>query len=199
MKTINTTLMTVAFAAMTAVAAPAFAADAPAAAAPQTFAIVDMTHVMADTDVAKDFSNQWKAKQKEYQDKLNKDEDALNKSKNDLVSQKEKLSKEEFEKKAEALQKRVVDWKLETQKNSRILDVALGQATEMLRHEAFAVVSDIAKERNYSAVFTEQAVMLSSPQMDITKNVVDELNKRLKKQPIKWDEVAKMASTPPKK
>ena len=48
------------------------------------------------------------------------------------------------------------------------------------------VLADIAKEKKLSAVFTEDAVMLSVPEMDMTDEVIKRMNDTVKKIPVDW-------------
>jgi Skp family chaperone for outer membrane proteins len=189
MKTISKTIVIMGISAMAGLSAPALAADAPAAAPAAgglTFGIVDMNKVMQTTDAAKDVFSQMEAKRKEYQGQISKEEDTLRAAGQDLEKQKETLGKDAYEQKGKALQEKFVNEQKLVQDRKRILDQAFSAAVGKLRTEAAKIVASIAKERHYSAVFTEDAVMISTPDLDMTDVVIDQLNKSVKKIPVDW-------------
>ncbi len=200
MKTIKTTLMALALAA--AVSAPAFAAPAPAAvaaapaAAPAafTFGVIDMSKVLNASDAAKDIYAQLNDKSKQYQSEISKEEDALRGIQASLMKDKDKISKEEMDKKRTEFETRFAAWQKMGMERKRTLDAALANAMNKLRGESVKIVAGIAKDKNYSAVLTQDAVMISRPDLDMTDVVVAELNKSLKKLPIDWSAASAAAA-----
>lgn len=161
---------------------PAFAAES----VPQTFGVVDMNKIMQTTDAAKDVFAQLEAKRKEYQAQITKEEDTLRAAEQSLLAQKDKMSKEELEKKRREFDGKVLDGQKLVQDRKRILDQAFNSSMNKLRTEAASVVAEVAKERNYSAVLTQDAVMLSIPALDMTDVVTERMNARLKTLKVEW-------------
>ena len=199
MKTIKNTILMMAISTLVAFSSPALAAaDAPAPAAPATgltFGIVDMNKVMQTTDAAKDIFSQMEVKRKEYQTQISKEEDSLRSAEQEIVKQKDTLSKEAFEQKRKAFEAKVLQGQKLVQDRKKILDLAFNGAMVDLRHEAAKIVSSVAKERHYSAVFTQDAVMISTPDLDMTDIVIDQLNKTVKKIAVNWTAAASSASS----
>jgi Skp family chaperone for outer membrane proteins len=166
-------------------AAPAFAADEPASAA-SAFGVVDMNKVMQITDVAKDIFSQMEVKRKEYQTNISKEETSLRAAEQEILKQKDSLSKDEFDKKRKEFEEKVINGQKFVQERKRILDQAFSSSMGNLRGEAIKIVAEVAKERNYSAVFTQDAVMISTPSLDMTGVVIERMNKSVKKIPIDW-------------
>ncbi len=191
MKTIRKTILMMGVSAMAGFSSPVLAADAPAptAAAPaagQTFGVVDMGKVMQSTDAAKDVFSQLEVKRKEFQIQISKEESSLSADGQQLEKQKDTLSKTDYEEKANALQARFTQEQRLVDGRKKILYIAQETAIGNLRHEAAKIVASIAKERHYSAVFTEDAVMISTPDLDMTDMVVNQMNKSVKKIPVDW-------------
>ena len=180
--------MLAAIAMVAALSAPALAADAPAA-APLTFGVVDMNKVLQATDAAKGIFSELEGKRKEFQTQISKEEDALRSTEGDIMKQKATLSQEAFDKKRKDFEQKMLDGQKMVQEKKRLLDQAFNGAILKLRGEAAKVVAEIAKEKGYSAVLTQDAVMLSLPQMDMTDEVITRLNKSVKKIPIDWSAV----------
>jgi outer membrane protein len=187
MKTIKNLALVMGIIAMNGLITPVLAADAPAAApAAVTFGVVDMNKVLQTTDAAKDIFNQLEGKRKEYQAQISKEEDSLRSAEQEIMKQKDTLSKEEFEKKRTGFEEKVLGGQKLVQDRKHILDQAFNNSMGNLRNEAAKIVAEIAKEKSYSAVFTQDAIMISDPKLDMTDVVVDRMNRSVKKMPIDW-------------
>ncbi len=187
MKTIKNTILMMGISAIAAFSASALAADAPAApAAGLTFGIVDMRKVMNTTDAAKDIISQVEVKSKEYQAQIAKDEDSLRADGQALEKQKDSLSKSVFEEKYKALEEKSFQMQKLVQDRKGVLDRAFDASMNNLRHEAAGIVASAAKERHYSAVFLSDALVMSTPDLDLTDTVVDQMNKNVKKITVDW-------------
>ncbi len=189
MKTITKALLAISISAMTAFSIPAMA-SAPAASG-QTFGVVDMNRVLQTTDAAKSIFKQMDSRRKRYQDEISKAENSLRSSEEELQKQKDTLSKDAFETKQKAIEEKVVDGQRMVQNRRQILDQAFSTAMGSLRRSAAQIVAHIAKEKHYSAVFTDQAVMMSMPDMDMTKAVIDQMNKKVRHISIDWKQASR--------
>jgi Skp family chaperone for outer membrane proteins len=70
-------------------------------------------------------------------------------------------------------------------KNS--LDKAFSTAMETLQTQTMAVVSDIAKEKNYTLVLPRSSVLvMTDSNMDITQDVLSALDEKLTKVDLKF-------------
>jgi Skp family chaperone for outer membrane proteins len=170
---------------MMSLTAPAFAADAAAHAA-LTFGVIDMNKVLRDTDAAKDVFSQLEGKRKEYQTQISKEEDTLRAADQAIMKEKEKLSKEEFEKKRKEFEMKVVDAQKLVQERKSTLDRAFNSSMIQVRNAAAKIVAAVAKEKGYSTVFTNDAVMMSADELDMTTVVIERMNKDVKKMKVDW-------------
>ncbi len=151
-----------------------------------TFGIVDMNKVMQVTDAAKGIFTQLEGKRKEYQGQISKEEDSLRSAEQEIMKQKDTLSKDDFEKKRKTFEEKVISGQKLVQDRKRILDQAFNTSMGNLRNEAAKVVTAVAKERSYAAVFTQDAVMISMPELDMTDVVIERMNKTVKKIAVDW-------------
>lgn len=198
MKTIKGTILLMgAVAILGFTAAPAFAAGE-AAGAP-SFGVVDMNKVMQTTNAAKDILNQLEGKRKEYQAQISKEEGSLRSAEQEILKKKDSLSKEEFEKKRAEFEGKVIQGQKMVQSRKRTLDQAFGSSMAHLRREAAKVVAELAREKHYSVVFTQEAVMISTPELDMTAMVIERMNKNVKKIAVDWAASAAQDSAPAKK
>ena len=189
MNTVKGTILAMSATMIMAFAVPAYAAGeaatAPAASAP-TFGVVDMSKVLQVTDAAKDIFSQLEGKRKEYQGQIAHEEDTLRSAEQEIMKQKDTLSKDEFEKKRAGFEEKVIEGQKLVQTRKHTLDVAFNTSMTSLRREAAKIVADIAHDKHYSAVFTQDAVMISTPDLDMTDMVIERMNQNVKKIPIDW-------------
>lgn len=197
--TMKNTVLTLAVVSLAAFATPAFAADdaKPAAAATgMTFGVVDMDKVMQTSDAGKDIAAQYDAKRKEFATDLNKEQDSLMKTQSEL--EKEKAAgpkdKDAFAAKVKAFEEKGQAWKQKAQNKKIVLELGVDNAEAKLRKQVAEVVAEEAKAKGYSAVFTQNNVMMSTPNLDMTADVLKEVNDKTKKIPIDWATAADVAS-----
>ncbi len=171
----------VAFAAL-AVSSGAFAETHP-----MTFAVVDMNKVMREATAGDDIRTELNAKSKQFHTELENQDKTLSAQKEALAKSRESMTEDAFEKKVKELQNKYGDAERLLQERRRTLDVASNTSRNKLLTEATKVIADIAKERGYSTVFTQEAVLLAEPELDITAEVVTRMNKTVKKIAIDWN------------
>jgi outer membrane protein len=201
MKTFTKAMMVLGISAVAAFSVPALAADAPAApaAAGLTFGVVDMNKVLQTTDAAKDVFSQLDVKRKEYLTQISKQEDSLRVLQQELDKQKGTLSKEALETKRKAFEEKYQEWQKLAQNRKAVLDRAFESAMNKLREKAAEIVAAAAKQKHYSAVFTQNAVMMSTPDLDLTDTVIEQMNKTVTKIPVDWAAASNEAADAGKK
>lgn len=189
MKTFKNAILWIGIVAAAGFSVPVLAAEDPAAHA-RPFGVVDMDKVMQTTEAAKDIFSQLENKRKEYQAQITKEDDLLKAAKQEILKQKDSLSKDEFEKKGREFEEKVASGQKMVQDRTQILDHAFNRSMLKLRGEAAKVVASVAEEKRYVAVLTQDAVMISTPDMDITSEVIARMNKNVKKIPVDWSSPA---------
>lgn len=170
-------------------AAPAAPAAAPAAG----IAFVNAQQIMNDAAASKGVREQLDAKFKAFQADVSKKGEQLQKEAQDLGKQRSVLSKDAFEEKARAYRNKEADAQKEAQAKKAVLDNASGKAIGSIQKAIVDIVTDIAKERNYSSVMLSNAAVYADPKMDISAEVLDRLNKKLPKVDVKFDSASDAA------
>ncbi len=191
MDTLKKTILLTGMAAIMALSTPSLAADKPEGTL-QSFGVVDMNKVLQTTDAAKDIFSQLESKRKEYQSQISKEEENLRSAEQEILKQKDTLSKEAFDKKRKEFEGKLVNGQKLVQDKKVILDHAFNSSMAKLRSEAAKIIAKIAEEKHYTAVLTQEAVMISTPDMDMTALVIERMNSGVKKIPVDW-------SAPPEK
>jgi len=160
-------------------------AAAPAIQAPK-IAVVDLAYLVAESKAGKSIRSQLDAKRKAYEGEIKKKEEALNKEAADIKSQSQagKLSKEELGKRIKALEEKSRSATIEVQKRRMSFEKAYGTALEKLREEVVKIVAAIASKQSINLVLNRQEVVLVDEKMDITKNVVSQLDAKVTSIPV---------------
>ncbi|HYD19761.1 MAG TPA: OmpH family outer membrane protein [Patescibacteria group bacterium] len=153
---------------------------------PITYAIVDMNRVMREATAAEGVRSELTAKSKQFHLELEKLDKDLRADKEGLVKAKDSLPPADFEKKLKAFQEKSDNAERLLQERRKTLDFASNSSRSRLLTEATKVIADIAKEKNFSTVFTQEAVLLADPSLDITDHVVTRMNETIKKVAIDW-------------
>jgi outer membrane protein len=173
--------------AVMALAAAAFVGfTSPASAQGMSYGVVDMNKILQTADAAKGLFAELEAKRKEFQTQIAKEETALRTTEQEIIKQKEKLTKEQFEVKRKEFEGKVTAAQKTVQSRKETLDKAFAEAMGKLRVEILKVSADVAKEKGYNAVFSQEAMVLADQKMDITKEVIEGVNKSVKKIPVEW-------------
>lgn len=155
-------------------------------------AVVNIQMIMKEASVAKQVREELDKKQKSFQAELTKKDESLQKEDQELGKQKGVLSKEAFEEKTRAFRKKVTDVQKEVQTKKATLDNAYAQAISEIQKAVFSIVADMAKEKGFVLAIPMEAppswqVLYADEKLDISKDVLDRLNKKLSKIDVKFE------------
>ena len=119
---------------------------------------------------------------KSFNDKAKKFADmekALKKEESDLLAKKTVISKEEYTKKSDTLRKKVIDY--QSQRRAALDKIATQRANsrETLMKKIDPILNNYIKENNVSLVIDKKYTLGGSPEKDITKTIIEKLNKEL--------------------
>lgn len=176
---------------MTVLAATALVfagAAAPAAAETQSLsiAIVDINKVMHKTAAAEGIRAELNSKGKQFQNELENHDKTLRAEKEALAKKKDSLSSDDLARQVKELETKYDKAERLLQERRATLSQANNASMGKLMSEATKIIADIAKEKGYDAILTQEAVILASQSMDITEEVIARLNKNVKKIAIDW-------------
>ena len=149
------------------------------ASAEQKVAYLDMTFVLNNSKAGKgaqDFlQKSFKENQKIFLDK----ENSLKKEESDLLAQKSILTKEEYEKKSNSRRKKVIDYQSQRRASLDKIATQRAESREMLIKKIEPLLDTYVKENNISLVVEKRGTLAGNPEYDITKIIVEKLNKEL--------------------
>lgn len=175
--------------ALGAIAVAGFSAPSPAAA--EAYAVVDFNRIMNQSVAAQGIRAEIDAKGKQFQAELSKEDIALKEARQKLEQDKAKLSPEDLQKRGRELEAKFIAAERLLQNRKATLNVAGGSSFRKLKEEAVGVIAQLTKEKGYTAVFSQEAVVLASKELDITDEVIKRLNASVKKIAVDWSQTAK--------
>lgn len=147
--------------------------------AEQKIVTLDMTFLLNQSKAGKGAQDFLKKSFSDNQKKFADIEKNLKKEENDLLSKKNILTKEEYNKKADTLRKKVIDYQSQRRAS---LDKIANQRTkskDTLLKKIHPILDAYMKENNVSLVIDKKYSLGGNPEFDITKIIVEKLDKEL--------------------
>ena len=97
-----------------------------------------------------------------------------------IIQQKKVISNEEYKNKVSELRKKVSA--LQNERNNLLQSVAKqrAEAKKTLLKNLNPIVKNYMKEKNIRMVVDKKSILLADENLDITKEIIDQLNKKLK-------------------
>ncbi len=126
----------------------------------------------AQEKLKKDFSSQ----NKKFKDESN----SLKKEESELIKQKTSLSPEEYKKKVSALRKKNIDFQQRRRKASNDFVAKKNRARNELLKALNPILQKYMSENNVMMIINEKNVILANSKRDLTKTIIDLLDKELK-------------------
>ena len=175
-------LSSIALIALVSFTAPAFAEDAK-----QTIAVVNIQQIMRDSAAAKSVREQLEGKQKAFQADITKKEESLQKEDQELAKQQSVLSKDAFAAKAKAFRSKATEVQKEVQAKKALLDSGFEHSLNDIQKAVNGIIADMAKEKGFTLAVPTSQVLYADEKMDISKEVLERLNKKLPTLSVKFD------------
>ncbi|GEM_PF-1246064 len=145
-----------------------------------SMAVVDVQALLNDSEAALSIKKQATDLRDAYQKEFEGLEKKLRDTEKDFVARKEKLSEEEIVKERQKFEKQLSDAQTQVKKRKKQLEDSIAVATGELRNQILEIVATLSAQRGYELVISRQDVVIVSKDIDITKEVLDTLNDKLK-------------------
>jgi len=153
--------------------------------AEQKIVVLDLTYVLNNSKAGKDAQEFLKKTFKENAKKYSDIEEALKKEESDLLAKKATLNKEEYTEKMNSLRKRSIDYQSQRRAAIDKITTQRAKARETLLTKIDPILKVYIKENNISLVADRKFILGGAPDYDITKIIVEKLNKELPSLSIK--------------
>ena len=145
--------------------------------AEQKVVVLDLTYVLNNSKAGKEAQEFLKKRFNENTKKFSDIEESLKKEEKDLLAKKATLNKEEYTEKMNSLRKRSIGYQSERRAAIDKLTTQRAKARETLINKIDPILKVYIKENNISLVTDRKFILGGHPDYDITKIIVEKLNK----------------------
>ena len=147
--------------------------------ADQKIVVLDMKFVLNNSSAGKGAQDFLKKNFDKNQKEFLTMEQNLKKEENDLLAKKTVITREENQKKADELRKKVIDYQSQRRLAMDQIATKRAESREILMKKLIPIVDTYIKENNISLVMDKKNMIGGSTEYDITKIIIDKLDKEL--------------------
>tara|TARA_Y100000590_G_C15673116_1_gene996991 strand:- start:1348 stop:1812 length:465 start_codon:yes stop_codon:yes gene_type:complete len=147
--------------------------------AQEKIAILDLKYVLNQSKAGKSAQDFLKKSYADNVKKFNDIETSLKKEEADLLSKKTVLSKEDYTKKTDTLRKKVIDFRSQRRAAMDKITTQRSESRATLIKSITPILETYIKENGISVVINKVHTLGGNPENDITKVIVDKLDKVL--------------------
>lgn len=155
--------------------------------AASSIAVVDVLRILTQSKAALSVQKQRDVLRQEFLDEISKTEQALSQEEKELANEATSLPQEQYAKKRLAYEEKLNDTRKLAQSRKHALEEASNEAMNDLREQLYLVVQEIANEKGYALVISNQNVIAGEKSLDITEETLRRLNQRVKEIPLKLE------------
>ena len=148
-------------------------------AAEQKVVYIDMKYVLNNSKAGKGAQDYLQKTFKSNQKKFTDLEKSLKKEEQDLLTKKADLSKEDYQSKTDSLRKKVIDYQSQRRSSLDKIATQRAESRKTLLQKISPIVDSYIKENNISIVIDKKNMIGGLNEYDITKVIVEKLNKEL--------------------
>ena len=146
-------------------------------------AVVNTQEVLNNSLVFIDATKTFNKEKDEYQKKFSDKEAMLMKEKDNIITRSSILSQQDMQKEVEIFQQKISDFQIEIRDTETKLQQKTAQVLSKLSDELKIIISEMLKEKvfsKYDKVVDSSVMLYFDPKDDITKDVLQRLNKKFK-------------------
>ncbi len=146
---------------------------------PPVVAVVDFQLILHESSAGKVAQKAIETQRDAYAKEISGQEEKLRQTEQDLGRQRGSLSEEAFTKKRRDFEKQVNDFQRDVQARQKALQQGEGDALRVIQGAVNDIVTSLAGERGLNLVLPKNVVPFSDPNLDMTQEVLDRLNRKL--------------------
>lgn len=148
---------------------------------PAKIAVLNVQEILKQSKAAESARKQIDAKRDQYQGEVKKLEDQLRKEDQALAEQRNLLSPEALEQKRNEFRTKITDAQRSAQEKKFRLDAAYAKALDDIQAAVTKIVEGMTSAKGYNLVVPTSTLVYATPELDITADVLAQLDKDLPK------------------
>ena len=141
---------------------------------------VDFKHILNESDAGKKAQAFLKKKLNDGVKKIQKKEKNIQEEEKKIIQQKKLISGDEYKKKVKKLREDVLSVQKEKSKLFEDISKQRAKAKQVLLQNLNPILTDYMKEKKIRMVLDKKSLLIGDENLDITKDIIDQLNKKLK-------------------
>ena len=145
--------------------------------AEQKIVTLDMKYVLNSSKAGKGAQKFLKKKFNDNAKKFSELEKSLKKEETDLLATKADLTKEEYTTKSDSLRKKVIDYQSQRRSSIDKLQNQRDEARKIIMTQVQPILNSYIKENGVSMIIDKKSMIVGSTEYDITKTIVEKLDK----------------------
>lgn len=153
--------------------------SAPVAEAQTRVAVVDVKRILMHSDAAVSIKKQQSALREKFLAEISKTEQSLRGREQELLKLQETLAPDIYAKKKREYEGKMLEAGRLTRERKRALDTSFKQAMDQLSDRLNDIVREVADEKGYDLVISNQNVITGAASLDITDLVLERFNKHV--------------------
>ena len=157
--------------------------------------VIDMQYIVARSAAAVEVRNELDRLKKEYTAIVTKEEEELKLLQDELGVQRSILPVDEFNKLEQDFRSRVEKLQSVIAEKNKELEQILKKSINIIQRKSIQIITNIARERGLAAVLDTSTVVLAADSINISKIVIENLNKEMPS--IDIDELKKSGKDEP--
>lgn len=165
-------------------ASPVLAAD-PVKTPPAIAIVVDVQRVLDESEAAKGVQKYLNGQRSQFQADTEKEENQLRSSEQELTKARDHLSADAYGEREQQLRQHFLAVERHVEARRKTLDQTFTDSMNIVRDNLIKIVERVAREKGANLVLVKQQVLWMDKPLDVTNEVLAELNKTLPKVTIK--------------
>lgn len=141
--------------------------------------VIDMQYIVARSAAAVEVRNELDRLKKEYTAIVTKEEEELKLLQDELGVQRSILPVDEFNKLEQDFRSRVEKLQSVIAEKNKELEQILKKSINIIQRKSIQIITNIARERGLAAVLDTSTVVLAADSINISKIVIENLNKEM--------------------
>ena len=141
---------------------------------------LDFKYILNESAAGKKAQDQLKSKLESGIKALNKKEKSIQEEEKKIIEQKKLLKPEEYKKKVQALRSKVSVLQKERNNLLQSTSKQRSKARNILLKNLNPIIKEFMQEKKIRMVVDKKSLLLADENLDITKDIMDRLNKKLK-------------------
>jgi outer membrane protein len=156
---------------------------------PVSLAVVDFRGVLSKSEAARNIRSVVDEKRQELRKYFLEVENSLRDEQKDLSKKRSIVTAEAFEKRARKLKEKAQSAQRLAQTSNQKLKKSFDQAMDKVQKELLRTVAEVAEESGVGVVLFRSAIVIAVKKLDISKEVLQRLNKKLPKVKVRFETI----------